>query len=345
MAGTRTFVRMRSVILPVTFLGWSLLGLSAQPAGQGLNATDANGRKQGMWTRTWPNGKTRYQGQFKDDKPVGSFKHFNEDGVLTTIQEHAGDGKVSNARHFHANGSLMAAGKYTGQMKDSCWNYFGEDGKLRKVERYADGRLHGEQVTYYPSGAMAELEHRENGVLQGPSKSWFANGKPKSETTYVMGEPDGRMIFYYPNGRKEIEGQMVNGDRDGAWYYFNEDGTIQLQMLYAKGTLLKERKENGTFKEYYDDEQLKSEVTYKKGKREGPFVEYFDNGKWEVRPLPADPMTGAPADVERVLKGQTRKRQGTYVNDVLEGEVKEFDEHGKLIRTTRYTAGSIVEDK
>jgi hypothetical protein len=36
-----------------------------------------------------------------------------------------------------------------------------------------------------------------------------------------------------------------------------------------KGELKKERKENGVFKEFYDDEQLKSEETYKKGKREG----------------------------------------------------------------------------
>ncbi len=57
--------------------------------------------------------------------------------------------------------------------------------------------------------------------------------------------------------------------RDGTWFYFNKDGSLQLQALYAKGELVKEKKENGTFNEYYDDEQVKSEVTYKKGKARG----------------------------------------------------------------------------
>lgn len=325
---------LRTLFFAVLAIGH--LVVMAQPT---ANRTDAQGRKQGPWSKTWPNGKVRYEGQFQDDKPVGTFKHWDEDGRLTSIQRHAGDGKVSRAEHFHPNGTLMAAGKYVGQAKDSTWNLYAADGKLRKVERYKLGTLHGEQVTYYPNGQMAEREQRVDGVLQGELKSWFDNGNVKSEATYVNGEPEGKMVFYFPNGRKEIEGQVVNGDRDGLWYYFNADGSIQLQMLYAKGTLVKERKENGTFKEFYDDEQLMSEVTYVKGKREGKFVEYYDNGTWLMKPVPADPNMGTPADVQRVLEGQTKKREGTYVNDLLEGEVKEYDEKGKVVKVTRYMAG------
>jgi antitoxin component YwqK of YwqJK toxin-antitoxin module len=43
--------------------------------------------------------------------------------------------------------------------------------------------------------------------------------------------------------------------------------------------------------------------------------------------------------VQRVLEGQTKKREGTYVNDLLEGEVKEYDEKGKLVKVTRYVGG------
>lgn len=303
------------------------------------NATDAKGRKQGPWSRTWPNGQLRYTGAFVDDRPTGEFRHYDEKGRLTTVQRHAGDGRVSRAEHFHPNGAVMARGKYIGQEKDSTWNYYGEDGVLRKVERFKAGKLHGEQVTYYPNGQMAEREERKDGVLQGPSKSWFANGKPKSEANYVGGEAQGAMVFYYPDGKKEIEGQMVNGDRDGTWRYFNKDGSLQLQLLYAKGTLLKERKENGTFTEYFDDDRPKSEFNYRKGKLEGRFVEWHDNGKWVLKPMKADPVMGTPADVERVLEGQTKKREGAYVNDLLEGEVKEYDEKGRLLKVTKYVAG------
>lgn len=309
------------------------------PAGGKWNVTDAKGRKQGSWSKTWPNGKTRYMGQFKDDRPVGIFHHFDEEDRLTTFMDHGDGSGPTRAVHYHSNGRELAKGNYLGQVKDSTWKYFSDDGKLRKVERFASGKLEGEQVSYYPDGSIAESETRKAGVSEGPNKSWFANGKLKSEVSYQAGEPEGKMTFYFPSGKKEIEGAMVNGDRDGTWYYFNEDGTVQLQVLYAKGQLLKERKENGSFKEYYDDEQLKSETVYKKGKREGPFSEFYDNGRWEMKMMEADPVMGTPGDVERVLRGQTKKKEGTYVNDLLEGEVKEYDEKGRVIRTTRYAAG------
>ena len=303
-----------------------------------MNRSDAQGRKQGTWVKAWPSGKVRYEGAFKDDRPIGEFKHFDEEGTLTSIQQHAGDGKVSRARHFHPNGALLATGKYVAQKKDSTWSYFDTSSQLRKVERYANGALHGVQEVYYASGRLAEQESFEQGLRQGESKGWFEGGSLRSEATYAKGEPEGKMTFYYPSGKKEIEGKMVNGDRDGTWYYFNTDGSLQLQVLHRQGVLVKERKENGTFKEYYDDEQLMSEVTYKVGKREGPFVEYYNNGRWEVKPMPSDPVKGAPPDMERTLQGQTRKREGTYRNDQLEGEVREYDEKGKLISTTVYLA-------
>lgn len=329
-------------ILPLLLLVLSFEA-SAQSGTYTQNSADSQGRKQGQWSKFWPNGKMRYMGQFKDDKALGEFKHYDEDGHLVSIQHHAGDGKVSRAQHFHPNGKVMATGKYVAQVKDSTWNYFDTEGRLRKVERYANGQLHGGQEAYYSNGQMAELDNYQKGILHGEHKSWFDTGKLKSTSEIVQGEPEGKMTFYYVSGKKEIEGQMVNGDRDGAWFYYNTDGSIQLQMLYSRGEVVKERKENGVFKEYYDDGQLMSEVKYKAGKQEGPFVEYYDNGTWVLRPMQADPIMGTPQDMERVLQGQSKKREGTYRDGVLEGEVKEYDPKGKMIRTLRYNAGSLAE--
>jgi hypothetical protein len=38
-----------------------------------VNHTDAKGRKQGAWVKTYESGKKRYEGAFKDDVPVGHF--------------------------------------------------------------------------------------------------------------------------------------------------------------------------------------------------------------------------------------------------------------------------------
>lgn len=324
--------------MPRLLILWSFLVIAdisyAQP-----NTTDAKGRKQGEWSKIWPNGQLRYSGTFKDDKPVGEFRHYDEYGKLTSVQRHAGDGRISHAEHFHPNGQPLARGKYIGQDKDSTWNYYAEDASLRKVERYSNGKLDGEQLSYYPNGQLAEREERKAGLLHGLSKSWFSNGKLKSEATYANGEAEGTMVFYFPDGKKEIEGTVVNGDRDGTWHYFNKDGTLQVVALYARGQLVRERKENGVFAEYFDDERPMSQYTYLRGKREGAFTEWHNNGQWTLKPVKPDPVTGAPGDVERVLEGQMKKREGVYVNDLLEGELKEYDEKGKLLKTTKYVGG------
>lgn len=314
----------------------------AQPA-EAPNRTDPQGRKQGEWVRLWENGRVRYTGRFVDDLPVGEFRHYDDEGRLATLQVHKGDGRSSHAEHFHANGAVMASGRYDGRAKDSTWTYHDQEGRLRKVERYANGVLDGVQETYYANGKLAEQDTYVKGKQHGPSLSWFESGTPKIEAGYVNGTAEGTMVFYYPSGKKEIEGRLVNGDRDGTWLYFNPDGSLQLQVLYRQGVMVKERKENGLFREYFDDDRPMSEVNYRNGRREGPFVEYHDNGEWVVRNVPADPVMGTPPDMERVLQGQTKKREGTYLNDLLEGAVKEYDERGRLVRTTHYVAGEEVK--
>jgi antitoxin component YwqK of YwqJK toxin-antitoxin module len=328
---------LRRTLLPMLF---SLLAcaLLAQPDGD-LNRTDAKGRKQGAWAKSHGNGTLRYQGQFKDDKPQGEFRHFNEEGQLTSIQVYDADGRVSRVRHLHPDGSTLAQGRYVGQEKDSTWNYYDEQGRLRRVEQFVSGKLNGEVVTYYPSGQVADRDEFSNGLLHGQSRSWFTNGILKSEANYVNGLAEGRMFHYYSTGKKEYEGPVKKGERHGTWFHFNTDGSVHVRMVYHQGGLVEEVRENGTFQDLYPDEQPMSEVTYRKGKREGPFVEYYQNGRWVIKPVPADPETGARADVERQLQGQTKKREGTYRNDQLQGEVKEYDEKGKLVRVTTYEAG------
>jgi antitoxin component YwqK of YwqJK toxin-antitoxin module len=314
------------------------LTLHAQPPAP--NVTDAKGLKQGRWARTWAeSSQLRYEGQFKDDRPVGRFTYYSTQGRVESIVDHYPDGKASHARHFHPNGKLMAEGRYAGQEKDSVWTYFDTEGRKRGQERWSAGKKDGEQFTYYADGKVAEKSTWAKGVQQGPFEQYFDNGQVKHRATFVQGEAEGTVTYFFPSGRKEIEGKMVNGDRDGTWYYHNEDGTVQIQVLYKQGVYVKDRKENGTFKEYYDDEKLKSEVTYKAGRKEGRFTEWNDDGNWVTRPVQVGPQGAERGDMERVLEGQTKRREGTYRNDLLEGEVKEYDEQGRLLRTVVYAAG------
>lgn len=320
--------------LPVLLCG-TLAAQSPAP-----NRTDAAGRKQGSWSRTWADSpQIRYTGQFKDDRPIGTFTYYSTTGAVESIVDHYADGSASHARHYHPNGRLMAEGRYVGQVKDSIWTYFGPDGGKRSMETWVKGQQHGEQLTWFSDGTVAERITYANGEQDGVHEQFFPGGQVKHRGTYVRGLGDGTFTWYHPNGVKEIEGRMVNGDRDGIWYHFLDNGKVQVQLVYQEGRFIKDKKENGVFKEYCDDDQLRSELTYVQGRLEGPFTEYHCNGTWVEEQLPADPALGGKPEVHRVLKGQTRKREGTYRNGLLNGIVTEYDTAGRVLSRVDYVDG------
>jgi antitoxin component YwqK of YwqJK toxin-antitoxin module len=323
-------------------LGFAASAFAQPPAA--LNATDAQGRKQGRWEKTWKDSQQlRYTGQFKDNKPVGTFTYFSTTGKVESTVAHYSTGDASHAQHFHPDGKLMAEGRYVGEQKDSIWNYYDATGALRSTERWKNGKFHGDQEAFFPNGKPAERCTWKDGKRNGPCQQFFDNGQVRTSTTYVNDEADGPSLVFSEDGKKEIEGQNVQGQRDGLWKHYNADGTLLMQMLYAKDKLVKEKKENGTFRTFYPDEQLMSEETWKLGKREGKFTEYHDNGHWTEHPAKVGPEGAEKTEAERVLEGQTKKREGAYKNDLLEGEVKEWDEKNKLVKTTIYKDGVEVK--
>ncbi len=265
------------LLMPPTFL-------AAQGTDGAINRTDAQGRKQGPWARKWAGSEqVRYTGQFKDDRPVGSFTYYS-----------------------------------------------------------TEGKLDGTMTAYFADGTVAERRTFKAGKAEGPAEQFYANGGQRYKPNDQGGAPEGIETYYFPNGNKEIEGRYVNGDRDGGWTYYNEDGSVQMQVLYAQGRMVKEKYENGTFREYWADQQLKSEVTYRNGKREGPFTEWYNNGQWVEVPMKLGPQGEEKSEMERKLTGQTKQREGTYKNDLLEGPVKEYNDAGRLISTVVYKNGVTV---
>ena len=65
-----------------------IAGLLSAATAFSINEVDSKGRKQGVWKKPYGNGYFMYEGEFKDDQPVGTFKRYYEDGVLKSIQQY-----------------------------------------------------------------------------------------------------------------------------------------------------------------------------------------------------------------------------------------------------------------
>lgn len=93
---------------------------------QSQNQIDAQGQKQGRWVKAYNNGKVRYIGQFRDDRPYGEFNYYYESGALQTITNFSDDGIIAQTKTFHENGTPMATGNYIRQKKEGLWRYYSD---------------------------------------------------------------------------------------------------------------------------------------------------------------------------------------------------------------------------
>ena len=77
---------------------------------QEVNHTDVDGNKQGIWTKSYKNGKVRYKGQFKNDKPFGLFYYYHTSGELQAEKKFFHNGTAAATHIFYKGAELQAAG-------------------------------------------------------------------------------------------------------------------------------------------------------------------------------------------------------------------------------------------
>lgn len=238
---------MRKISLALLLIGFLQLlfvpqFISAQQDNTSTpNQVDAKGRKQGSWSKKDTLGNLVYTGQFKDDKPVGEFKYFYQNGQLRTLLNYAVDGNTSSCINYYLSGLKMAEGKYFGKQKDGNWIYMNEQGEVASEETYAKGVPAGSWKVYYEEKKLMEEFSYIAGKKEGKWKQYFPNGGIKAEGTYHNGLMQGPAVFYFPDGQVMSKGEYRDDLKEGVWVNFKQDGSKESIMTYLGGDLIQEQ--------------------------------------------------------------------------------------------------------
>ncbi len=243
---------MRSYLL---FFALCFFGISMR-----AQVTDASGKKQGYWKKI--DEKTKklfYEGEFKDNKPVGKFKYYYPNDSVQAIMNFRADGNIAYAKLFHPTGKRMGEGKYIGELKDSLWSFYDESGKLISKDNYSKGKKDGLSLVYVPDGTIAEERNYKMDVAHGPYKMYFEPKKLRSQGNYVNGNLDGRVVYYYPNGIEVSAGFYVNGNKNGPWIYKEKTGKIKEKELYKNGKQATKKETEEFFSKNKPAETVKEE--------------------------------------------------------------------------------------
>ncbi len=202
-----------------------------------VNQLDAQGRKQGFWTKKDTDGKLLYQGTFKNDQPVGEMKRFHPNGKLKAVLIFVEGSELSDARLYDEGGNLIAQGKYIGQKKTGEWSYF-KDAKIVSAENYLNGQKNGVSKRYYQTGELLEESNWKDDKLNGIYRSFFQDGKTFLECGYSEAMRNGPFKTWFADGTLELNASYTGDVRDKDWQYFDKNGILLYTLKFELGTLL-----------------------------------------------------------------------------------------------------------
>ncbi len=223
---------MRRIVVFVFIFCFSVGALFAQQ----INQKDANGLRQGLWQKQYPNSQQlRYQGNFVDDKEVGTFSFYCETcGEQPFCVKEFSPNAPTQVRYYTKNGELVSKGAMRGKQRIGLWLIFHESSqKVMTREFYVSGKLHGEITTYYLSGDIIETTTYLNGLKQGKSSYYAPDGVKLKELSYKNDLLDGPAAYYSHTGKLTMKGDYKNGIHHGVWNYY-KDGRFLLSETFPK---------------------------------------------------------------------------------------------------------------
>jgi antitoxin component YwqK of YwqJK toxin-antitoxin module len=224
---------MKSLLLTLMFCAVLHLAHSQEA----LNQTDANSLKQGKWVTRYPGGSLKYEGSFVNDKPVGEWKRYHENGKTKAILNYRLNSDRLFAALFDEEGKLYAKGVFEGTLRDSTWNFYRGE-LIVSVENFRSGKRDGTARGFDQNGRLIWEKSWKNDLLDGKSVSYHPSGAINSEIIYVAGKKEGPALFYDENGVISMEGRYKDDLSEGDWKVFDKDGKFKYLIKYGKGEIL-----------------------------------------------------------------------------------------------------------
>ncbi len=209
-----------------------------------INRLDNKGMKQGKWRKTNADGKLIYEGEFKNNLPVGQFTYYDSTQKVKAISLFSEGGTKTQATTFNRYGKKSSEGTYINEKREGTWKFYNDDEYLIAEEFYENGIASGTWKNYYHKGALLEEISYKNGKKEGSWKQYYEDGPIKLSATYKNGKLEGMATFYHPNGRVKISGLYKNNFKDGVWMHLNDKSVAEKKEIFSYGTLIAE--------EYYD---------------------------------------------------------------------------------------------
>ncbi len=269
-----------------------------------LREVEINGEKK-MYPTLYSNGEKR-AGEIKDNKGEGQWYYFSMDGNLSRTGMLKDGNAEGTWQYYFADGKSSGEYNFTNDNKNGSYKILYKNGNLKEAGTYKDDSLEGLMTYYYDNGMKASEGEMSDNKYTGEWKIYSRNGKLKGVYTYSRDNLNGSYLVYMPDGSSILRKlNYVDNELDGQQETFYLNGNPYQTTTYRKG------KREGEYKEYFKDKTLAESGNYKKDNTDS-YIENYVNGNISDKYL--------------------------YDGDEL-SEVESYDYDGKLFSKFSYSSG------
>jgi antitoxin component YwqK of YwqJK toxin-antitoxin module len=265
------------------------------------------GKRLGPVRTYWDNGQIQFSGNFNQNEQIcGAGVHeYYQNGVLKSKGDYkngfmeghcikfydnqsvefegsfiAGQKNDKNFKEYFENGDLKFSGEYQYNIKHGYGSEFFPASKPLYEGQYYDNHPVGENcIIYNDKGKIlyaGEID-QDNIKVKGSGSLYHKNGTLYHEGEIWNNGPHGKSVkLRNTRGLVYYSGQMINGKKNGTGtiYYNYEKNKIKFS-----GKFVNDGFHGKNCKIYTEEESLEYAGGILEGSKEGPGIEYFEDGK------------------------------------------------------------------
>lgn len=202
----------------------------------------------------------------------------------------------------------------------------------------ANNRKQGYWKKYYPNGKLMYKGFFKDDKPTGEMRRYFESGSLKALMKYDLKGENAVAEIFYEDGSLAATGKYAGSQKDSIWtYYSYYNRNVSAIESYLKG------KRNGTFISYYNNGDVSEKIEYSNDRKSGSWEQYFRGNVPKLKATYTDNMLNGPFTV--YYASGKPYISGIYKNDVREGKWTLYHEDGSVQNTLNYIAGKASEEK
>jgi len=213
-----------------------------------------NGRKEGVWTKFYTDGRVQLKGTYSNNRPEGPYTRYFSNGQIAEQGDFQQNGYKGLLLRYHENGNLAYRANFNNQGQESGKvTYYHPNGKVALTYTVKNGKVQGEVSRYNTNGQLlSSFDVTANGAVgpvhkANPQTPQLKAPAPVNSNVYPprLSNPKTKGLRFVPNGYNKVyndndeiwmDGEFKNGQLyDGKVYDYDQDGILQKVRIFKLG--------------------------------------------------------------------------------------------------------------